>query len=70
MTKHKLSTSTARMQSELYKEINKIKNYLNQALRGIEKRKKQLRLDYKFKEILRNKYPKIYLEIVEELKNG
>jgi len=68
MTRTKLATPLAKTSSSFQKKLNNIAKQYSKTMRGIERKKKQIALDYEFKNILRNKYPKIYWEIVDELK--
>ena len=46
MTKHKILTPEAKIHSKLSKKLNNCKRCLNNALRGIERRNKQIKIDY------------------------
>ena len=67
MTKSKLLTPIDKTQSSYKNKVNNLKEVMLNLTKKIEKYKKQIQMDYEFKEILKKKYPETYKEIVKGL---
>ena len=68
--KERLIPSYEQKEIQRKKRFNKLNNVYNQIAslqKGMKKRKFQLAIDNIFKEYVRNKYPEIYKEAVEEI---
>ena len=68
MTRHKKLTTEAKITSSLSKKINAMRGIIEGLKRTSSKYKEQMRLDHKFKQIIREKHKDIYWETVKEMK--
>lgn len=49
------------------KEINRIRKYTKLFLNKMSKQKNQMRMDYKFKAFIKDKFPDVYIEATKEV---